>query len=48
MPYYIDQPRTSYFSTGLVITESESLDQLRLTSGDLSLKSLKKDYNDTN
>ena len=29
--YYMDQPHTPSFSTGLVKTEYESLDQLRLT-----------------
>ena len=31
MLYYIDQPCTAFFSTELVKTESELLDQLRLT-----------------
>ena len=31
MFYYIDQLRTSSFPTGLVKTESEALDALRLT-----------------
>ena len=32
MFHYIDQPSTQFFTTGFFKTESESLDQLRITN----------------